>query len=83
MQADVPSAPPVLNIDAQSILIDELRRLWQAGEPVTIIDVRTDRSIEDSDEQAKVAVRLPPDNVAERARERSLKQNAWLVAYCA
>lgn len=83
MHADVPSAPPVVNIDAQSILIDELRRLWQAGEPVTIIDVRTDRSIEDSDEQAKVAVRLPPDNVAERARERSLKQNAWLVAYCA
>ena len=35
------------------------------------------------DSQAKGAVRMPPDHVAERARELGLKQEAWLIAYCA
>jgi hypothetical protein len=68
---------------SQRISLDELRRLWQAKEPVTILDVRTERSYEDSDLQAKGAARMPPDHVAERARELGLKQEAWLVAYCA
>jgi rhodanese-related sulfurtransferase len=71
------------NIGAQLISIDELRHLWQVNEPVTILDVRTERSIEDSHEQAKGAIRLPPDNVVERAKDIGLKQDAWLVAYCA
>ena len=71
------------NIGTQNISIDELRQLWQANEPVTILDVRTDRSLEDSHEQAQGAIRLPPDDVAKRARELGLKQDAWLVAYCA
>ena len=70
-------------VDSQRISLDELRRLWQAKEPVTILDVRTERSYEESDLQAKGAVRMPPDHVAERARELGLKQEAWLVAYCA
>jgi hypothetical protein len=45
--------------------------------------VRTDRSFEEDDLQAKGALRMPPDHVAERARELGLKQEAWLVAYCA
>ena len=70
-------------IGTQTISIDELRQLWQANEPITILDVRTERSLEDSYEQAQGAIRLPPDNVAERARELGLKQDEWLVAYCA
>jgi sodium/hydrogen antiporter len=70
-------------IDSQRISLDELRRLWRANEPVTILDVRTERSYEEDDLQAKGAVRMPPDHVAERARELGLKQEAWLVAYCA
>jgi sodium/hydrogen antiporter len=71
------------NVASQSISIDELRRLWQSKEPVVILDVRTERSIEDSPLQAADAIRLPPDNVAERAEELGLDTNAWLVAYCA
>ena len=48
-----------------------------------ILDVRTDRSLETSDQQIKGAVRLPPDHVVERARELNLPQQAWLIAYCA
>jgi sodium/hydrogen antiporter len=73
----------VAQVGSQRISIDELRRLWQLKEPVTILDVRTDRSFEEADLQAKGAARMPPDHVAERARELGLKQEAWLVAYCA
>jgi hypothetical protein len=70
-------------VGSQRISLDELRRLWQANEPVTILDVRTDRSYEEDELQANGALRMPPDHVAERARELGLKQEAWLVAYCA
>jgi NhaP-type Na+/H+ or K+/H+ antiporter len=72
-----------IEVGTQSISIDDLRRLWEAHEPVTILDVRTDRSIEESETQAMNALRMPPDHVVERARELGLKQDAWLIAYCA
>jgi NhaP-type Na+/H+ or K+/H+ antiporter len=80
------AALPVGNhkeIGRQRISIDELQRLWQAKEPVTILDVRTDRSLEGSDLQARSAIRMPPDRVADQARELVLNPNDWLVAYCA
>ncbi|MGH9966830.1 MAG: cation:proton antiporter [Pyrinomonadaceae bacterium] len=70
-------------IGAQRISIDELRRLHESGEPVIILDVRTERSLEPSNLQAKGAVRIPPDHVVERARELRVPKNAWLIAYCA
>ena len=72
-----------VEVGAQSISIDELRRLVMTNEPVTILDVRTDRSIEDEVNQAKSAVRMPPDHVVERAKELGLKKENWLIAYCA
>lgn len=72
-----------VEVGSQRISIAELKRLWQAREPVTLLDVRTERSLEGSDTQAKGALRMPPDHVAERARELGLKQEAWLIAYCA
>jgi NhaP-type Na+/H+ or K+/H+ antiporter len=71
-----------VEVGSQRISLEELRRLLQANEPVTILDVRTERSIEGDNAQAKGAVRMPPDHVAERARELGLKREAWLVAYC-
>jgi len=70
-------------IASQTISIDELKRLWQANEPVTILDVRTERSLEDSDTQAKGTVRLAPDDVVHEARKLGLDPEAWLIAYCA
>lgn len=70
-------------IGSQSISIDDLRRLWQAKEPVVILDVRTERSLEGVDTQAKGAVRLSPEQAVERATERGLDKQDWLIAYCA
>ena len=42
----------------------------------------TERSLEGEGVQARGAARMPPDHVAERARELGLKQEAWLIAYC-
>ncbi len=71
-----------IQVGSQQITIEELRRLWQANEPVTVLDVRTERSLEGEATQARGAVRMPPDHVAERAKELGLKQEAWLIAYC-
>jgi hypothetical protein len=68
---------------ADRISIEELRRLLRQGEPVVLLDVRTERSFGASDLQASGAIRLPPDHVAERAEELGLPRDAWLVAFCA
>jgi NhaP-type Na+/H+ or K+/H+ antiporter len=72
-----------LEIGSQRISLEELHRLWKAKEPVKILDVRTERSLEGSNYQAMGALRMPPDNVNERARELGLNFDDWLIAYCA
>lgn len=70
-------------VGSQTISIEELKRLWEANEPVTVLDVRTERSLEDSDTQAKGAVRLSPDDAVREARRLGLNPEAWLIAFCA
>ena len=79
----IPVDGEVEEIGSQQISIEGLRRLWQAKEPVVILDVRTERSLEGAALTAKGAVRLPPDHVIERAKEMGLNRDAWLIAYCA
>jgi sodium/hydrogen antiporter len=68
---------------SQRLSIDDLQRLWKAKEPVVILDVRTERTFNGTASQAKGTVRLPPDHVADRAKELGLSKEAWLIAYCA
>jgi len=70
-------------IGAQSITLENLSELQKSGEQVFILDVRTERSIEDSELQARGAIRLPPEHVVIEAQELGLPKNAWLIAYCA
>jgi len=70
-------------VGAQSISFEELERLQRAGEQTIILDVRTERSRDTSDLQAKGSVRMPPENVAIQAKELKLPKEAWLIAYCA
>lgn len=72
--------PPLPHGDRISLA--ELRRLQAAGEPVVLLDVRTERTYGASDQQPHGAVRLPPDHVAERAAELGLPRPSWLVAVC-
>jgi NhaP-type Na+/H+ or K+/H+ antiporter len=78
-----PDSDGVLEIGSHSISLAELKRLQKTNEPVTILDVRTERSLEDSNTQIEGALRMPPDHVVDRARELNLDKERWLIAYCA
>jgi hypothetical protein len=45
--------------------------------------VRKERAWNESDQKASGAIRLPPDEAAQRAAELALPRHDWLVAYCA
>lgn len=68
---------------ADRISLAELRSLRAAGQPIVILDVRTERSYGGSGYQARGSTRLPPDHVAERADELRLPRDAWLIGFCA
>jgi hypothetical protein len=61
-----------------------LRRLQESGEPVLILDARTARALEESDQTAQGSVRIVPDQpTAPQAERLQLPRDAWLIAYCA
>lgn len=68
--------------DGTRISIDEVKTLLERGEQVVFLDVRTERSFNNSEGAARGAVRMPPDHTAERASELGLDQRTWIAAYC-
>lgn len=77
------STPAKLEVGSQVITLQELARLQSSGEQVILLDVRTERSIGESETMAQGAVRMPPEHVVDQARELKLPKEAWLIAYCA
>ncbi|MGZ8399024.1 MAG: rhodanese-like domain-containing protein, partial [Gemmatimonadales bacterium] len=67
----------------ERITLAEMRQLQEAGEPLVVADVRTDRSYEADNLQAQGAIRLPPDDAVRRARELGLDHHGTVVLYCA
>jgi sodium/hydrogen antiporter len=82
-QANLPTAADGNPTDSASLSIDQLRHLWEIGASLVLLDVRTERSYDPSPTQARGAIRMPPDHVAERAGELKIPREAWLVCYCA
>ena len=72
-----------LGRSTERITLEELKALQERGEHVVLLDVRKDGAWNESDQKARGAIRLPPDNAAQRAAELALPRNDWLVAYCA
>jgi NhaP-type Na+/H+ or K+/H+ antiporter len=70
-------------IGAQSITFEELERLQRSGDQTIMLDVRTERSRDTDDLQAKGSVRMPPEHVVAQANDLKLPKEAWLIAYCA
>jgi sodium/hydrogen antiporter len=66
----------------ERISIPEMLALQAAGEPLVLLDVRTERSYRESAKMAAGALRFPPDDAVRLARERRLDRNAVLVLYC-
>ena len=73
----------IIDFGSQSITFEDLKELQDANEAVIILDVRTDRSLETSDNKAKGSIRINPDHAVSEAREMNLSKDAWLIAYCA
>ncbi|HET6977419.1 MAG TPA: cation:proton antiporter [Pyrinomonadaceae bacterium] len=71
------------SVGKQSITLEEFQQLEKSGEKVVLLDVRTERSRDPSEFQAKGSVRLAPESVVAQAREKNLPKEAWLIAYCA
>jgi sodium/hydrogen antiporter len=67
----------------EKITIQEFRDLHRSGEPVIVLDVRTERSYRDDPNIGVGAIRMPPDDAVRLARERRLDLHATLVLYCA
>ena len=74
---------PLEPVGTQSITLEEFEQLQKSGEKVILLDVRTERSRDSSEFQAKDSVRMPPENTVAQARELKLPKDAWLIAYCA
>ena len=78
VQRPTPRAPV-----PEKITIQEFRDLHRSGEPVIVLDVRTERSYRDDPNIGVGAIRFPPDDAVRLARERRLDTHATLVLYCA
>jgi NhaP-type Na+/H+ or K+/H+ antiporter len=73
---------PMPVADKRRMTIAEFQALRDQGEAVYLIDVRTERSFNNSDQIAVGALRMPPDHVTERAVEMKLPYQAWAALYC-
>ncbi len=62
--------------------LEDVRRLYESGEPFIILDVRTDRTYDPSDQQVAGAIRISPAHPVEDIRRLDLPRQAWLVGYC-
>jgi len=67
----------------QFITLAGVKHLWQKGEKVVILDVRTERTYDMDHVQAAGAVRINPMYSVKQAEEKGLSKQDWLIAYCA
>jgi sodium/hydrogen antiporter len=67
----------------ERITIDEMRALQEKGEPIVIVDARSNRTYDNDPLAAVGAVRINPDDPVRDATEKRLSQRATLVVYCA
>ena len=67
----------------ERITLDEVRELQQSGEPVYLLDVRTQRTYEADPVIARGGIRMPPNDAVSLATAMGIPWKATLVAYCA
>jgi NhaP-type Na+/H+ or K+/H+ antiporter len=67
----------------ERIELAEVHELLELGEPVVLIDSRTEKGYRENPDTASGAVRIAPDDVVRGATEKRLAQHSTLVVYCA
>lgn len=65
------------------ITIDEMRSLQAKGEPLVIVDARSNANYDGDSIEAAGAVRINPDDPVRDATQQRLSQRSTLVVYCA
>jgi sodium/hydrogen antiporter len=80
-----PLSRPAALVDPEPerITIDQVRALQAKGEPIVIVDARSNRTYDMEPLAASGAVRVSPDDPVRDATEKRLSQRATLVVYCA
>jgi len=76
-------AAALVNPEPERITIDEMRALQAKGEPLVIVDARSNRTYDGEPIAAAGSVRVNPDDPVRDATEKRLSQRATLVVYCA
>lgn len=69
--------------DSERISVDELIQLQQTGEPLVILDVRSDRTYDSSNLHATGAIRVHPDHALEEVSRRKIDKDTWVITFCA
>jgi NhaP-type Na+/H+ and K+/H+ antiporter len=69
--------------DSERITVEEMIQLRQSGQPMVILDVRSDRTYDSSNLHAVGAIRVHPDRALEEVRRRSVDKDSWIIAFCA
>jgi sodium/hydrogen antiporter len=75
------AASPTANGDV--ITVEEVRARQAAGEHLTVVDARSDRTWSQDGVKAAGAVRIPPGDVVRTARTLGLSNHGTVVVYCA
>ena len=69
--------------DPEYITIDQVVDAMKSGTPVVVLDARSERSYEDSDETVTGSIRLSPDTSVADARRLNVRRDAVLPVFCA
>jgi sodium/hydrogen antiporter len=80
--APEPGAPHASVAVPDRMNLEQMRLHQSRGEPVVVIDVRTTRSYQSSEQMAAGALRVPPERAVVALRGHGVPANAWVVAYC-
>lgn len=65
------------------IAVAEMRRFKDSGEPLLVLDARSERSLGDDPRRAAGAIRIDPDAAVKRTAELGVPKNTWLILFCA
>ncbi|BDI30178.1 hypothetical protein CCAX7_22290 [Capsulimonas corticalis] len=78
--AQTPRAPAPAG---DRITVAEMQRLQEAGENVVVLDVRSERTYNDSDLLAGGALRMDYHHAAELSAKAGIPKDAWVILFCA
>ncbi|GAB4125742.1 MAG: hypothetical protein Fur005_43920 [Roseiflexaceae bacterium] len=73
--------PPAIH-PPDRITIEQLRHYQEQGEPLILLDVRSERSFEASSQLARGALRATPERALLALRAAGVPADAWVVAFC-